>query len=235
LVEGLDVSYGIIQVLFGANMTISRGGCHTLLGRNGVGKTTLLRTVAGLIDQTAGRIVFAGEELTGVPPEQRVKLGLTLVVGGQATFPSLTVRDNLWIGSYPFSGSRDLVNARFDEVLGVFPPLAKRLGQTGGTLSGGEQQMMALARALMAGPELLLIDELSLGLAPAVTEELLQAIRRIVELGTTVLMVEQSLAVALRVADEVLFMERGQVQSLGAASDLGGVHDLVDLMMGTQS
>jgi ABC-type branched-subunit amino acid transport system ATPase component/sugar phosphate permease len=231
-VDAIDVSYGMIQVLFGASMTVRRGGCHALVGRNGVGKSTLLRSIAGLVDPTAGRISFLGTDLTGVPPEQRVKLGLTLVVGGKSTFPSLSVRDNLWIGAFPFAGDHDLIAARTDAVLEIFPNLVPRLSQTGGTLSGGEQQMVALARALMAGPELLLVDELSLGLAPMVTEELLRAIARIVELGTTVLIVEQSLRVALRMAEEVFFMERGEVQSLGRADQLGSVDDLVRLMMG---
>jgi branched-chain amino acid transport system ATP-binding protein len=231
-VDAIDVSYGMIQVLFGTSMSVRRGGCHALVGRNGVGKSTLLRSIAGLVDPTAGRISFLGTDLTGVPPEQRVKLGLTLVVGGKSTFPSLSVRDNLWIGAFPFAGDHDLIAARTDAVLEIFPNLVPRLGQTGGTLSGGEQQMVALARALMAGPELLLVDELSLGLAPMVTEELLRAIARIVELGTTVLIVEQSLRVALRMAEEVFFMERGEVQSLGRADQLGSVDDLVRLMMG---
>jgi ABC-type branched-subunit amino acid transport system ATPase component len=233
-VDGIDVSYGMIQVLFGTCITIRRGGCHVLVGRNGVGKSTLLRSIAGLVDPTAGRITLLGQDLTGVPPDQRVKLGLTLVVGGEATFPSLSVKDNLWIGAFPFAGEHGLIAERLDAVLEVFPPLAQRLSQTGGTLSGGEQQMMALARALMAGPELLLVDELSLGLAPTVTEELLEAIGRIVELGTTVLVVEQSLRIALRIADEVYFMERGEVRPLGPVDQLGGIDDLVGLMIGEE-
>jgi diguanylate cyclase (GGDEF)-like protein len=116
-VDGIDVSYGMIQVLFGTTMSVRRGGCHALVGRNGVGKSTLLRSIAGLVDPTAGRISFLGTDLTGVPPEQRVKLGLTLVVGGKATFPSLSVRDNLWIGAFPFAADHDLVTARTDAVL----------------------------------------------------------------------------------------------------------------------
>lgn len=221
-VEELDFSYGSIQVLFGVDLAVPVGGCHALVGRNGVGKSTLLANVAGLLDGQAGRMFYRGTEISGVPPEQRAKLGITLMSAGRSTFPSLSVGDNIWFGSYPFAGDRDLVDARFDAVLEVFPELANRLGQRAGTLSGGEQQMVALARALMAGPDLLLIDELSLGLAPRVTAQLLEVIEQIIELGTTILLVEQSIGVALSVADTVYFMDRGRVESLGPADAFDG-------------
>ena len=230
-VEDVDVAYGAVQVLFGANLELPRGGCHALVGRNGAGKTTLLDTIAGLIEPRAGRVHLNGAEVTGVPPEQRVRLGITLMAGGRSTFPSMTVHDNLWLGAYPFSNDDDLVRSRLDAVLDVFPVLRDRLTQAGGTLSGGEQQMVALARALMAGPDLLLIDELSLGLAPVVTTELLRVIREITALGTTILMVEQSVHVALEVADEVFVMERGQVIPVGRAADLGDGAELGRMML----
>ena len=230
-VEDVDFAYGAVQVLFGTNLELPRGGCHALVGRNGAGKTTLLDTIAGLLEPRSGRIVLDGAEVTGVPPEQRVKLGITLMAGGRSTFPSMTVHDNLWLGAYPFCGDDELVRGRLDAVLDVFPVLRDRLGQAGGTLSGGEQQMVALARALMAGPELLLIDELSLGLAPVVTTELLRVIREITALGTTILMVEQSVHVALEVADHVFVMERGQVIPVGRAADLGDGSELGRMML----
>jgi len=202
-----------------------------LLGRNGVGKTTLLSAVAGIIEPQTGQIRFHGEDVTGIPAEQRARLGITLVVGGRATFPGLSVRDNLWIGAYPFTSSRRLVLRRQDAVLEVFPALASRLNQAAGTLSGGEQQMMALGRALMAGPELLLIDEFSIGLAPVVVEELILAVERIVALGTTLLVVEQSVDVALRIADEVLYMDRTGVRNLGPP-DSRLPSTIADLMLG---
>jgi ABC-type branched-subunit amino acid transport system ATPase component/sugar phosphate permease len=231
-VDDLDLCWGPIQVLFGVNLRIPDGGVHALVGRNGVGKTTLLGAIAGLVDAQRGRIVYAGVDLTGVPADQRVKLGITLMAGGRSTFPSMTVLENLWMGAYPFHRADALVRQRVDAVLEVFPQLASRLRQTGGTLSGGEQQMLALGRALMAGPRLLLVDELSLGLAPRVIDQLLPVVRSIRLLGTTVVMVEQSVSVALDVADTVMFMERGTVSMLGDAAALGTGDDLVRMMMG---
>ena len=219
-IEALDFSYGPIQVLFGVDMTVPEGGCHALVGRNGVGKTTLLANVGGLLHAQSGQMFFRDQDLVGIPPEQRAKLGITLMAAGQSIFPSLSVRDNLWFGAYPFAGSQSLVTERMDEVLDVFPALGQRLDQRAGTLSGGEQQMVALGRALVAGPDLLLIDELSLGLAPTVTVELLEVVERIAALGTTILLVEQSIGVALSVADSVFFMDRGRVSDLGPASAL---------------
>jgi ABC-type branched-subunit amino acid transport system ATPase component/sugar phosphate permease len=216
----LDFSYGPIQVLFGVNMAIPRGGCHALVGRNGVGKTTLLSNIAGLLDGQAGQIFYRGQDLTGIPPDQRTKLGITLMAAGRSTFPSLSVRDNLWFGSYPFTGTEELSEDRARAILEVFPPLAGRLDQRAGTLSGGEQQMVALGRALMAGPDLLLIDELSLGLAPTITSQLLDVVDQVLELGTTILLVEQSIGVALTVADTLFFMDRGTVEYLGDTDGL---------------
>jgi ABC-type branched-subunit amino acid transport system ATPase component/sugar phosphate permease len=231
-VEDLDLCYGPIQVLFGTTFEVSEGGIHALVGRNGVGKTTLLSAIAGLVDGQRGRILYGDVDLTGVPADQRVKLGITLMAGGRSTFPSLTVQENLWMGAYPFHGSEALVRERLESVLAVFPQIASRLRQSGGTLSGGEQQMVALGRALMAGPRLLLVDELSLGLAPRVIEQLLPVVRGIRQLGTTVVIVEQSVSVALEVADTVMFMEKGVVTSLGSAASLGDGDALVAMMMG---
>jgi ABC-type branched-subunit amino acid transport system ATPase component/sugar phosphate permease len=231
VIDGLDVAYGPIQVLFGASLRVRDGGVHALVGRNGVGKTTLLCAIAGLLDWRAGRIVYDGLDLTGVPPEQRVKLGITLMSGGRSTFPSMSVEENIWIGAYPFHADHALVGERFDAVLDIFPMLQSRLGQSGGTLSGGEQQMVALARALVAGPRLLLLDELSIGLAPMVTRELLSVVGRIRDLGTTVVLVEQSVPHALAVADTVMFMEKGRVTNLGDAALMGDGSSLVHMMM----
>jgi branched-chain amino acid transport system ATP-binding protein len=233
VIDDLDLSYGSIQVLFGVTLRVPEVGVHALVGRNGVGKTTLLSAIAGLVDAQSGRIVYRGVDLTGVPPDQRVRLGITLMAGGRSTFPTLTVQENLWMGAYPYHHSEALVRERLDAVLEVFPQLAARLRQSGGTLSGGEQQMAALGRALMAGPRLLLVDELSLGLAPRVIEQLLPVVRSIRQLGTTVVIVEQAVSVALEVADTVMFMEKGEVTTLGDAAELGDGDELVRMMMGT--
>ncbi len=230
-IDDLSFSYGPVQVLFGITMQIPRGGCHAILGRNGVGKTTLLSTVAGLLDAQSGETVYDGLELTGIPTEQRVALGITLMAGGRSTFPSLSVSENLWIGGYPFSTEHDLIRDRMSEVFSVFPELERRVNQPGGTLSGGEQQMLALGRALMAGPSLLLIDELSLGLAPRITQELLAALRRVKALGTTIVIVEQSVRTALDIADTVVFMEKGVVHPLGSADGLDQ-DELAQMMLG---
>lgn len=219
-IEELNYSYGAIRVLFDVELKLPEGGCHALVGRNGAGKTTLLANIGGLLDGQTGRIFYRGQEIGGVPPDQRVKLGISLMAAGQAMFPSLNVRENIWIGAYPFLTDQSLVEQRFDAVLNVFPNLKTRLSQRAGTLSGGEQQMVALARTLMAGPDLLLVDELSLGLAPTVTEQLLAVVEQIIELGTTILLVEQSIGVAMSLADSVYFMERGSVSFLGSSKEV---------------
>ncbi len=231
VLEDISFSYGAIQVLFETNLRIRRGGCHALLGRNGVGKSTLLNVIAGLLEPQDGRAWFNGQEILGVPPEQRARLGITLMSGGRATFPSLSVRENLWLGAYPFASHKGLVDERLAEVLHVFPALRGHLNQSAGTLSGGEQQMMSLGRALIAGPDLLLIDELSMGLAPVVTRELLEAVRRVVDNGTTILMVEQSAAAALQVADDVLFMDKVRIRDLGPPAGLADAGVIARLMI----
>ena len=232
VIEDINVGYGPIQVLFGASMRVPAGGVHALVGRNGVGKTTLLNALAGLVEWRDGRVLYDGLDLTGVPADQRVKLGITLMSAGRSIFPTLTVEENIWIGAFPFHEHQDVVRDRLDAVLDVFPAMQLRLRQSGGTLSGGEQQMVSLARALMAGPRLLLVDELSIGLAPLVTRDLLAVVRQIKELGTTVIIVEQSVANALSVADTVTFMDKGVLMHVGNAADLGDGQVLIDMMMG---
>jgi branched-chain amino acid transport system ATP-binding protein len=219
-VTELDCSYGSLQVLFGVSLEVPAAGRVALLGTNGAGKSTLLRAVAGLLAPSAGTVRFDGSDITALAPHDRVALGITLVEGGRATFPSLTVADNLRMGAYPFLRQRQRVQARLDEVLDLFPQLRPRLDQPAGVCSGGEQQMMAIGRALVAEPRMLMIDELSLGLAPIVMAEIVAAIETVASAGTTVLLVEQSLNVALTIASWAYFMEKGAVRFSGPTSEL---------------
>ena len=231
-VQNLNQYYGGSHIVRDVSFALAPGEVTVLLGRNGVGKTTLLNALAGLVEWRDGRVLYDGLDLTGVPADQRVKLGITLMSAGRSIFPTLTVEENIWIGAFPFHEHQDVVRDRLDAVLEVFPAMQLRLRQSGGTLSGGEQQMVSLARALMAGPRLLLVDELSIGLAPLVTRDLLAVVRRIKELGTTVIIVEQSVANALSVADTVTFMDKGVLMHVGNAADLGDGQVLIDMMMG---
>lgn len=219
-VEALDFSYGALQALFGIDFHVAEGECVAILGANGAGKTTFLKVLSGVLEPQAGDggdIWFRAMDIVGVPPEQRARLGISLMAGGRSTFPSLSVEDNLWLGAYGYADSRQLVQERMAAVLEVFPELSSRLRQAGGTLSGGEQQMMVLGRALMSGADLLLIDELSMGLAPVVIDNLTRAVDEIKRLGTTLVIVEQSVKVATGLADRAYLMEKGELRPLGDA------------------
>ena len=226
-VRHLDFSYGPVQVLFDVNLDVRRGEVLALLGTNGAGKSTVLRAISGLGFADRGVVRLAGRTITFSEPGTRVRLGLVQVPGGKSIFPSLTVKDNLLAGAYTFIWDRRRVLARIDEVLDLFPILTERLDQPAGTLSGGEQQMLGLASALLLDPQVLLIDELSLGLAPVVVQRLLGIVERLKQTGLTMVIVEQSINVALAVADRAVFMEKGQVRFEGPAMELIDRHDLV--------
>jgi ABC-type branched-subunit amino acid transport system ATPase component len=226
-VRGVDAAYGPLQVLFDVSLDVPEGGRVALLGTNGAGKSTLLKVVSGLVRPTAGTVHYRGRDLSRIPAAARARAGMVQIAGGRATFPSLTVLENLRVGAYPFIRDRRRVAARLDDVLDRFPVLRARLAQVAGTLSGGEQQLMALGRALVAGPDLLLVDELSLGLAPVVMQQVLAMIDELTRRGTALLLVEQSLNVALAVADHAYFMERGAIRFSGATADLLTRDDLV--------
>ena len=223
----LDFSYGRLQVLFEVTLQVASGEVVALLGTNGAGKSTLLRAVCGLSLPDRGRVRVFGEDVTRLGAEARVSRGVIQVPGGRSTFPSLTVLENLRTGGYRYRRDRNRLDAAVEEVLGFFPALRDRQGQAAGTLSGGEQQMVALGRAFIADPRLLLIDELSLGLAPVVVEQLLGIIRAFSARGTTLVLVEQSVNVALSVAETAYFMERGQIRFGGPADELAARDDLL--------
>jgi ABC-type branched-subunit amino acid transport system ATPase component len=226
-VSGVDFSYGQVQVLFGIDLVVPAGEAVALLGTNGAGKSTLLKAVCGLVRPSAGTVRCFGEDITLASTDRRVAAGLVQVPGGRATFPSLTVEENLRAGAWTFRRRRQLVRERLDRVLDLFPELGDRLDAAAGTLSGGQQQMLALGRALMLDPRVLLIDELSLGLAPIVVERLLETVRNLNAAGTTVVLVEQSVNIALSLATTAYFLERGTVRFGGPAAELADRDDLV--------
>ena len=220
----IDFSYGPVQTLFGVELEVARGETLALLGTNGAGKSTILRVIAGLGQPSRGQVRLGGRTITFTSPEQRARMGIQLLPGGKGTFPSLTVADNLAMGAYVLD--RDLRDERIERVLELLPDLRTRTTVRAGSLSGGQQQQLALARVLLHDPEVLLIDELSLGLAPTVVAELLVTIERLKEAGQTMVIVEQSLNVALAIADRAIFLEKGTVKFDGDARELAERDDL---------
>ncbi len=206
-VAGLDVFYGDFQALFGVSLTVAGGRAMALVGANGAGKTTLLRTIAGAQPPAAGSVRYRDRDLTGAPPHRRISAGIALVPEGRKLFGSLTVEENIQVGAAA-AGSRDWP---LDRIYGVFPMLARRRGQRASTLSGGEQQAVAIARALAAAPTLLLLDEISLGLAPRVVGELYRTLAELREAGATLLIVEQDLRRAMAECDDLVCLLEGRV------------------------
>jgi ABC-type branched-subunit amino acid transport system ATPase component len=226
-VRDVDFSYGPVQVLFGVDLEVARGEVLALLGTNGAGKSTLLRAISGLGRVDRGRITFDGHDITRSEPGERVRRGIVQMPGGKAVFPDLTIAENLQAASYTFIWDRPKVAERIARAVELFPILGDRMDQQAATLSGGEQQMLGLATALLLDPQILLIDELSLGLAPIVVEQLLQVVGDLRATGLTIVIVEQSVNVALSVADRAVFMEKGTVRFEGPAADLLERDDLV--------
>ena len=218
--SSVDFSYGRLQVLFDVSMAVGEREILAVLGTNGAGKSTLLRVLGGLETPDRGSVRFNGQEVTAVPAERRAGMGLVLVPGGKGVFPSLTVMDNLRAGAFTFIYEKQLLRDRLDAVLSQFPALGSRLEQTAGSLSGGEQHMLALAKALLLEPSVLLVDELTSGLAPQVVDELLELLTRLRDRGTTLVLVEQSLNVAAAIADRALFLEKGALRFEGSPQDL---------------
>jgi branched-chain amino acid transport system ATP-binding protein len=215
-VEAIDSFYGDFQALYGVSLELGEGETLAIIGANGAGKSTLLGSVAGTVSVAAGSIRFAGQEIGGLAPHTRVELGISLVPEGRRIFPSLSVEENLLIGAYPRRqgvwGTR-----RVYELFPLLAPLARR---SAAKLSGGEQQALAIGRALMANPRLLLLDEVSLGLAPVIVKQLYEAIPAIAEAGTTILLVEQDVGQALRAADRVYCLLEGRIVLQGRSDDL---------------
>ncbi len=219
-VRGLDASYGPVQILFGLDLEIHRGEIVALLGTNGAGKSTLFKCVTGLLPPTAGSVVFDGTELVGMAPNEVAERGIVMMPGGKSVFPTLSVRDNLRLASWLQRGDAGAVAAAEDRVLEMFPRLGERIDQMAGNLSGGEQQMLAISQALIPDPEILFIDELSLGLAPTIVGQLIDVVRQVHAGGLTVVVVEQSINVALNLAERAVFMEKGEFRFSGSTVEL---------------
>jgi branched-chain amino acid transport system ATP-binding protein len=218
-VRDLVVRHGDLTAIHGVSIAVPEGVTVALIGANGAGKTTLLRTVAGLHHPAAGEVRFAGERIDGRPPHRLVEAGLVLIPEGRALFPRLTVRENLDLGA-TVARARAARAPALERVLALFPRLAERSRQAAGTLSGGEQQMLAVGRGLMAAPRLLLVDEPSQGLAPLVVRLIFDALRRIAEGGVTMLLVEQNAGLALRLASRAVVLESGRVAREGPSETL---------------
>ena len=219
--EGVQVAYDKVKVLFGVDMVVEEGEIVALLGTNGAGKSTLLKAISGLIDPAGGRITFDGRDITHADAVSTAKLGIVQVPGGKAVFPTLTVAEHFKAATWLFAGEDSrVIDGRIQEILEMFPRLRERWDQMGGNLSGGEQQQLGLGMAFVANPKLLVIDELSLGLAPTIVEQLLGIVRRIHATGCSIIIVEQSVNVALTLADRAYFMEKGEVRFHGPTSEL---------------
>ena len=219
-VERLELAYGEVPAVRGLSFEVAEGEIVTLIGANGAGKSTTMRGVAGAMLPRRGRIVFDGRDVTRMPSHQRAAAGIALVPEGRRVFPALTVRENLEMGAFKYRRDRRKVDALIERAMEAFPRLRERASQPAGTLSGGEQQMLALSRALMSEPRLLCMDEPSLGLAPIIVQEIFRSIRAVNAEGTSVLLVEQNARYALETASRGYVLQTGSIIASGACADL---------------
>lgn len=222
IIENLSAYYDSIAALKGVSIEVPKGDVVSIIGANGAGKSTLLKAISGLIEARQGRILYKDRDIAGLPADRIVSLGLSQVPEGRQIFAHLTVLDNINLGAYLYYQRRNRreIQERIEAVFKLFPILKRRTKQVAGTLSGGEQQMLAIARALMGRPELLLLDEPSMGLAPLIVREIFSVIKRLKESGTTILLVEQNAKAALNVASHAFVLETGEIVLKGSAQDL---------------
>jgi branched-chain amino acid transport system ATP-binding protein len=219
-IKDLEVSYGKIRAIKGISLVVNQGEVVVLVGANGAGKTTLLKTISGLLNPVSGSINFQGSDLTKVAPHQRVIQGICQAPEGRGIFPGMNVEENLRIGKYGRVTAKSEMDSDLDKVFGLFPRLKDRQSQLGGTLSGGEQQMLSIGRALMSRPKMLLLDEPSMGLAPKFIATIFEIIEQIKNQGVTILLVEQNAAKALKIADRAYVLETGVIAKEGSGVDL---------------
>lgn len=218
-VNALQVRYGAIRALHDVSLTVEQGKIVTLIGSNGAGKTTTLRAISGMLKPSGGSVVFDGKPIAGMPPHRLVRMGMSHAPEGRGIFANLSVDENLSLGAFTRDDHDEIAKDR-ERALGLFPRLRERISQNAGTLSGGEQQMLAIARALLARPRLLLLDEPSLGLAPQVVQTIFRIIREINESGTTILLVEQNAHMALSISHFAYVLEVGRIAMAGPAAEL---------------
>lgn len=232
-VRDLQIRYGAATAVRGVNLDVRRGELVAIIGNNGAGKTSILRGITGLVRPSAGSIVFKGEETARFAPHRKVALGLAMIPEGRLIFPDQTVEDNLILGAYARRRSeREAVKADFERMLSLFPRLRERLDQRAGSLSGGEQQMLAIARGLLANPDLLIIDELSLGLAPKIVEQLMMLLRDLNSQGLTILLVEQLASQALAIAHRAYVVANGKIEFEGPAEQMARSPEVMEAFLG---
>ena len=230
-INNLEVNYGMIRAIKGVSFNVNEGEVIALIGANGAGKTTILHTITGLLDAKAGNVIFSGTDITKVPAHKIVSMGMAHVPEGRRVFANLTVMQNLKMGAYTRSDKEEIAN-NLEMVFTRFPRLKERQNQMSGTLSGGEQQMLAMGRALMSNPKIILMDEPSMGLSPIFVNEIFDIIKKVKSDGTTVLLVEQNAKKALSIADRAYVLETGNIVMSGKASDLLNNDDIKKAYLG---
>jgi ABC-type branched-subunit amino acid transport system ATPase component len=225
--KGIHAFYGPIQVLFGIELKVGEGEIIALLGTNGAGKTTILRVISGVLKPSEGEVLFNDESLVGLRPAEIVRRGIVQMPGGRGVFPGMTVAENLDMAGFLYGKNKAAKSEMVDRVYGLFPKLKDRRRQVAGSMSGGEQQMLSLAKSFVMDPRLLLVDELSLGLAPKIVEQLLETVRKLNDQGVAVLLVDQHVDLALDMASRAYFIERGEIRFSGPSEELRGRDDLL--------
>jgi branched-chain amino acid transport system ATP-binding protein len=232
-VRGLEIRYGAATAVRGVNLQVRRGELVAIIGNNGAGKTSILRGISGLVRPSRGEIIFNGEDTARLPPHRKVALGIAMIPEGRLIFADQSVEDNMILGAYGrWRRERGSIEADFARMFALFPRLRERLHQRAGSLSGGEQQMLAIARGLLARPELLIIDEVSLGLAPKIVEQLMALLRELNAQGLTILLVEQLASQALAIAHRAYVVANGRIDLEGAADELARAPEVMEAFLG---